>query len=132
MSAPELKHGEVDYPESDGMPMAETDGHRDLMLDLIAATRHHFRDVPDVYVSGNLFVYFVEGDPSGCVALPYGKSSPHARRFGKDRGKGTKSRRGRAARSRTAAGEARSTRWIGRGVTARIGCLHRSFADQVC
>ena len=68
MSWPSLKPGEIEYPESDGQPVAETDRHRDLMFDLIAATRHHFRDVPDVYVSGNLFVYFVEGDPRECVA----------------------------------------------------------------
>jgi Uma2 family endonuclease len=68
MSWPELKPGEVYYPESDGKPMAETDRHRDLMLDLIAAARYHFRHVPDVYVSGNLFVYFVEGDPTKSVA----------------------------------------------------------------
>lgn len=68
MSRPYVKPGEVEYPETDGKPMAETDCHRDLMVDLIAAARYHFRNVDDVYVSGNLFVYFVEGDPRKSVA----------------------------------------------------------------
>jgi Uma2 family endonuclease len=38
------------------------------MLDLIQAAKYHFRDRPDVYVSGNLLVYFVEGDPTHSVA----------------------------------------------------------------
>lgn len=62
MSLPELKHPEVHYPESDGKPMAETDLHRDLMVNLIEAAKHHFREVQDVYVSGNIFLYYQEGD----------------------------------------------------------------------
>ena len=31
------------YPESDGKPMAETDVHRDLMVDFIQMLQHHFR-----------------------------------------------------------------------------------------
>jgi len=68
MSRPELSPQEVFYPESDGEPMAETDLHRDLMIDLIGSLRAHFRDEPDVYVSGNLFVYFEEGNPEEVVA----------------------------------------------------------------
>jgi Uma2 family endonuclease len=68
MKRPEVSPGEVLYPEADGKPMAESDIHRDLMFDLIAATRYHFREVRDVYVSGNLFIYYVEGDPRKCVA----------------------------------------------------------------
>ena len=56
------------YPESDGQPMAETDLHRDEMYDLIHALRRRYRDVPDVYVTGNLFFYFVQGDPRSVVA----------------------------------------------------------------
>jgi Uma2 family endonuclease len=68
MKGPGLKARGVYYPESDGKPMAETDRHRDLMIELIAAARYYFRDARDVYVSGNLLVYFVEGDPKKCVA----------------------------------------------------------------
>lgn len=59
---------EVEYPESDGQPMAETDLHRNDMTYLVDALGHHFRDRPDVYVSGNLFLYYEEGNPSACVA----------------------------------------------------------------
>ena len=59
---------EIFYPESDGQPMAETDVHRDLMVDLIAMLREYFRDDPHVYISGNLFLYYQEGDPRRVVA----------------------------------------------------------------
>src|SRR5512134_2386818 len=59
---------DIHYPESDGKPMAETDLHRDEMFDLIKALDRRYRDVPDVYVSGNLFLYYVKGDPRAVVA----------------------------------------------------------------
>jgi Uma2 family endonuclease len=68
MAAPELKAPELYYPESDGKPMAETDVHRDLMLDLITAVAWRFADDPELYVSGNLFVYFEKGDVHKVVA----------------------------------------------------------------
>ncbi len=52
----------VDYPTSDGRPMAETDVHRDEMVDLIQALKRHYADDPMVYVSGNILVFYVEGD----------------------------------------------------------------------
>ena len=59
----------IDYPESDGEPMAETDTHRDLMTDaLLHPLKERYRDDPNVYVSGNLFLYYEEGDPSAVVA----------------------------------------------------------------
>ena len=58
----------VYYPESDGEPMAETDTHRDVMVYLIEALQDFFRDDPQVYVAGNLFVYYQEGDPAQVVA----------------------------------------------------------------
>ncbi|MGH9801880.1 MAG: Uma2 family endonuclease, partial [Blastocatellia bacterium] len=53
----------IEYPSSDGKPMAETDIHRDLMAELIHELDTFFSDQPDVYVSGNLLVYYVEGNP---------------------------------------------------------------------
>jgi Uma2 family endonuclease len=46
------------YPESDGTPMAETDLHRNLILEIVFALSHFFRNDPNVYVSGNLFIYY--------------------------------------------------------------------------
>jgi Uma2 family endonuclease len=59
---------EVIYPESDGKPMAETDIHCDYMIDLREALKDFFRDDPNVYVAGNLFVYYQEGDARKQVA----------------------------------------------------------------
>src|SRR5690349_7692948 len=50
------------YPDSDGRPMAETPQHRDNMIDTIKALAFWFADDPRVYVSGNMFVYYVPGD----------------------------------------------------------------------
>lgn len=56
------------YPESDGKPMAETETHRDLMIDFIQMLKHHFGNVDDVCVSGNMFVYYEEGNTRKSVA----------------------------------------------------------------
>ncbi len=56
------------YPESDGKPLAETDTHIKLLIYLHEALADHFRGDPNVYVAGNLFVYYEEGDPTEVVA----------------------------------------------------------------
>jgi len=43
--------------------MGETDLHRDMMIDLIEALRHYFSTEPQVYVSGNILLYYEEGNP---------------------------------------------------------------------
>ena len=58
----------VIYPETDGKPMAETDIHRKLMTDFIEMLSNHFRSRPDVYVSGNLLLYYERGNPTKSVA----------------------------------------------------------------
>jgi Uma2 family endonuclease len=50
------------YPSSDGKPMAESILHRDLMIYAIHAIGIHLAARPDVWVSGNDFVYYEEGD----------------------------------------------------------------------
>ncbi len=45
-------------PESDGKPMAETDIHRRLLFALSHALETYFRSRLDVYVSGNIFLYY--------------------------------------------------------------------------
>ncbi|MBI3270311.1 MAG: Uma2 family endonuclease [Planctomycetes bacterium] len=56
------------YPESDGRPMAESDPHRDAMVALIHCLRCWFAHLAKVYVTGNLFLYYEEGDLSAVVA----------------------------------------------------------------
>jgi Uma2 family endonuclease len=52
----------IEYPTSDGKPMAETDIHRDDMIDLIATLRDRFAADPLVYVSGNILLFYEEGN----------------------------------------------------------------------
>ena len=56
------------YPEGDGKPMAESDLHRDEMVRFIQAFQEAFAGRPDVYVSGNLLLYYEEGNPRAVVA----------------------------------------------------------------
>lgn len=56
------KPEEVIYPESDGKPMAETDVHIDQIIDLRKALQAYYRDNPNVYISGNIFIYYLEND----------------------------------------------------------------------
>lgn len=60
--------GPVDYPESDGEPMAETDLHRDEMVALIEGLKGRYEARSDVYVAGNLFFYYEEGNPRAVFA----------------------------------------------------------------
>src|SRR5262245_15535305 len=53
---------QIEYPTSDGKPMAETEVHRDDMIDLIQTLKHRFAKKRRVYVSGNMLLYYVEGD----------------------------------------------------------------------
>lgn len=59
---------EVDYPSSDGQPMAETDFQRKPLTYAVDALAVHFRNRDDIYVSGNLFIYYEEGNPKAAVA----------------------------------------------------------------
>ena len=58
----------VEYPSSDGRPIAEGDHQRTPLTYAVDALRLHFRDRPDVYVSGNLLIYYEEGNPRASVA----------------------------------------------------------------
>ncbi|MFN7948323.1 MAG: Uma2 family endonuclease [Blastocatellia bacterium] len=58
----------IDYPESDGEPMGETDFHIQLIFELRSVLRDFFRREESMYVASNLILYYVEGDPTKCVA----------------------------------------------------------------
>jgi len=53
---------EVHYPESDGKPMGETDEHREAMIRHIQILQEYYRG-QWVYVSGDLLVYYEQGNP---------------------------------------------------------------------
>ena len=51
------------YPSSDGLPLAENDWQLWAILDALSTLRARYRDRPDVYVSGDLLIYYEEGNP---------------------------------------------------------------------
>src|SRR6185503_13833441 len=59
---------EIDYPESDGKPLGETDTHRREIMAIIAMLEQYFADATDVYISGNLMFYYEEGDPTAVTS----------------------------------------------------------------
>jgi Uma2 family endonuclease len=59
---------QVDYPESDGEPMAETELHLREMVYVWEGLEDRFEAAPDVFVGANLFLYYRKGDPTAVVA----------------------------------------------------------------
>ncbi len=49
------------YPESDGKPMADTDLHYKWIVWLRQVLEGHFAQKPEVYISGNIMMYDIEG-----------------------------------------------------------------------
>ncbi len=60
---------EIHYPESDGKPMGENDWHRNFIFFMVENLIAWFRPrEEEVYVTGNLFWYPVEGEPKKNLA----------------------------------------------------------------
>ena len=49
------------YPETDGKPMAASDMHREILIRTLQAFEAHFEQYPDVYISGDIMMYDIEG-----------------------------------------------------------------------
>ena len=58
----------VEYPSSDGKPVAESDFQLTVLTYAREALRTHFRAREDVYVAANLLIYYQEGDVEVRVA----------------------------------------------------------------
>ena len=58
----------VEYPSGDGKPMAENDAQLAAIVYGIGALRVYYQDRDDVYVSGDLLMYYEEGNPKVSVA----------------------------------------------------------------
>lgn len=56
----------VEYPCSDGKPMAETEFHIAVIMQLIQSLRSYYASRQDAYVVGNIFWYWEEGNPRAC------------------------------------------------------------------
>ena len=59
---------QIHYPDADGQPLAESDFQREPLMYAVEALNTFFADRPEVYVSGNMFVYYRQGDPEAVVA----------------------------------------------------------------
>ena len=68
-SRPHLPSAAVDYPSSDGKPLAENDAQARAILYAFGALRVRYSDRRhDVYVSADLLIYYEEGNPRVSVA----------------------------------------------------------------
>ena len=56
------------YPEEDGEPMAVSDLHRQILMRTLQVFDEHFKQDPGAYVSGDILMYYVEGDPRKSVS----------------------------------------------------------------
>ena len=56
------------YPESDGKPMAETERHFRELLKNFNRIEDHFAHIPDVYVLGDMMMYYEEGNPRKSIS----------------------------------------------------------------
>ena len=53
---------EVEYPTTDGRPMGETEHHIDELIDTLTVLRDWFAAAPNVYVGGNMLLFYEEGN----------------------------------------------------------------------
>ena len=70
MSQSGLPHDIVEYPCSDGQPMAETETHGACMMYVTSALRWWFEKLgrTNVHVGSNSFLYYEQGNPRAVVA----------------------------------------------------------------
>ena len=60
--------GTIHYPEEDGKPIAASDYHLRLLIWTLQALEVHFTNKPDVYISGDIMMYYREGDPRKSIS----------------------------------------------------------------
>lgn len=65
---PQTLQPTIEYPESDGEPVAESEPQLLSLLYSVAALRVYFQNQPDTYVVGNILFYYEEGNPKAVVA----------------------------------------------------------------
>ena len=78
---------EIEYPTGDGRPVGETPLHFKNLTIAVQTLERHFEREPQVYVSGNMFVYYERGNrykhvsPDVLVALGVPKEKPREAYF---------------------------------------------------
>ncbi len=75
----------IDYPESDGQPMADNTLQFQSIVTIQGGVAAVFRDAPNVFIAGDLFWYPVEGEPTIVVApdtlVVFGRPKGHRRSY---------------------------------------------------
>lgn len=56
------------YPDTDGEPMAASDLHRQQLIWILQILETHFTAHPEVYISGDILMYYEKGDPRRVVS----------------------------------------------------------------
>ena len=73
----------IEYPSSDGEPMAESDYQYTAMTETISTMRELYRGQPDVYVAGDMLMYYRKNDNVTRVApdvfVVFGAAGNHRR-----------------------------------------------------
>ena len=54
---------DIHYPDSDDEPLPDGRYQEPYFIEIVSTVREHFRERPDVEVSGNTFIYYEEGNP---------------------------------------------------------------------
>jgi Uma2 family endonuclease len=67
MSALPLEQ-EVEYPTSDGQPMAESPDHAQVMMDLFLCLQLRYKAVSDAWEGTNFFLFYEKGNPKARVS----------------------------------------------------------------
>ena len=62
LASPEPEAVEVEYPSSDGQPMAENDKQANAMVDLFLSLRAHYAADEQIYVGLDLLIYYQRGN----------------------------------------------------------------------
>ena len=68
MTVSALGRTEIEYPDSDGLPMAENEYQFDVLTDTVRRLQFYFKNNPNVYVMGNLFIYYEQGNNKANVS----------------------------------------------------------------
>ena len=73
----------IEYPSSDGEPMAESDYQYTAMTETISTMRERYRGQPDIYVAGDMLMYYRKNDNVTRVApdvfVVFGAAGNHRR-----------------------------------------------------
>ena len=80
----EVEDPSIEYPDSDGEPMADNDWQFTALTNTASALRVRYQDRPDVYVAGDMLVYYRMNDNQTRVApdvyVVFGAAGNHRRR----------------------------------------------------